>query len=361
MIKKIHVLYIDDEENNLQSFRASLRKDFKIYTAIRPEEGLRIVSEEEIHVVISDQRMPVMTGTEFFEQMIKINPDPIRILLTGYSDIASVIDAINKGEVYRFIDKPWNIEQIRNSIKNAADIYFMRQELKEKNIKLQKLHSEMNQFVYSLSHELRGPLMSISGVSKLAKMEVQDPYIIDYFEMIDSATVKLDDFIYKMLDFYRSTKIDHKISKINFKDLVSQQMEAYQAKFDLKDFNIEVAINQNSNFFSDESKLRVILNNLFSNSVQFQKNDSGPKEIKLVIEVEDSEALICVEDNGIGIDEKHHDEVFNLFMRATQKNVGTGLGLYMVKEAVEQMGGKIDLESIPNKGTSMRVTLPSMK
>ena len=342
MSNQIRVLYIDDEDNNLKSFKASLRKDFKIFTAIDPEEGLRIVRDEEVHVVIADQRMPGMTGTEFFEKMIKINPDPIRILLTGYSDIASVIDAINKGEVYRFIDKPWNIEQIKNSIKNAADIYFMRMELKEKNIKLKKLHSEMNQFVYSLSHELRGPLMSISGVSKLAKMEVQDPSIIEYFEMIDSATVKLDDFIYKMLDFYRSTKI-------------------YHSKFDLTHFHIDIQVNQEILFFSDDSKIRVILNNLFSNSVQFQKNEPGRKQISLTIDVVDGDAIIVLEDNGIGIEKKHHSEVFNLFMRATQKNVGTGLGLYMVKEAVEQMGGKIDLKSELNEGTTIRVTLPSMK
>ncbi|MBN7817940.1 hybrid sensor histidine kinase/response regulator [Algoriphagus pacificus] len=360
MSDKIHVLYIDDEDNNLKSFRATLRKDFKIFTAIDAEEGLRLAQEEEIHVVIADQRMPGMTGTEFFEKMVKINPDPIRILLTGYSDIASVIDAINKGEVYRFIDKPWNIEQIKNSIKNAADIYFMRMELKEKNIKLKKLHSEMNQFVYSLSHELRGPLMSISGVSKLAKLEVEDPHILEYFEMIDSATVKLDDYIYKMLDFYRSTKIDHKVASIDFKSIVDQQMEAYNAKFDLSHFHVDIQINQQEEFFSDDAKIRVILNNLFSNSVQFQKHDPGLKSISLTIDVLDNQAIIRVEDNGIGIDAKHHPEVFNLFTRATQKNVGVGLGLYMVKEAVEQMGGRIDLDSTLNVGTSITITLPNM-
>ncbi|MBN3583333.1 hybrid sensor histidine kinase/response regulator [Algoriphagus aestuarii] len=361
MSDKIHVLYIDDEDNNLKSFRATLRKDFKIFTAIDAEEGLRIAQEEEIHVVIADQRMPGMTGTEFFEQMVKINPDPIRILLTGYSDIASVIDAINKGEVYRFIDKPWNIEQIKNSIKNAADIYFMRMELKEKNVKLKKLHSEMNQFVYSLSHELRGPLMSISGVSKLAKLEVKDPQALEYFEMIDSATVKLDDYIYKMLDFYRSTKIDHKVTSVNFKEIVKQQMEAYHAKFDLTNFHLDIQVNQEQEFFSDDAKIRVILNNLFSNSVQFQKQEPGPRNISLTVDVVEDHVVICVEDNGIGIDEKHHPEVFNLFMRATQKNVGVGLGLYMVKEAVEQMGGKIKLDSALDEGTSILITLPNMK
>ncbi|MBY5951003.1 hybrid sensor histidine kinase/response regulator [Algoriphagus sp. NF] len=356
----IRVLYIDDEDNNLKSFRATLRKDFKIFTAIDAFEGLKIVQEEEIHVVIADQRMPGMTGTEFFEKMIEINPDPVRILLTGYSDIASVIDAINKGEVYRFIDKPWNIEQIKNSIKNAADIFFMRRELKEKNIKLEKLHSEMNQFVYSLSHELRGPLMSISGVSKLAKMEIKDPHVLEFFDMIDTATTKLDDFIYKMLDFYRSTKIDHKITQIDFKEVVNQQMEAYRAKFDLSHFHVELQVNQEEPFFSDDSKIRVILNNLFSNSVQFMKNEHGEKRIALTIDVRDGEAIVMLEDNGIGIEDRHHPEVFNLFTRATQQNVGTGLGLYMVKEAVEQLGGKVELESILNEGTTVRVVLPSL-
>lgn len=360
MSDKIHVLYIDDEDNNLKSFRAALRRDFRIFTAIDAEEGLRIVQEEEVHVVIADQRMPGMTGTEFFERMVKINPDPIRILLTGYSDIASVIDAINKGEVYRFIDKPWNIEQIKNSIKNAADIYFMRRELKEKNLKLQKLHSEMNQFVYSLSHELRGPLMSISGVSKLAKMEVSEPNVLEYFEMIDSATGKLDDFIYKMLDFYRSTKIDHKITEIDFQDIVNQQMTAYREKFDLTHFHIEIQVNQQHVFYSDDAKIRVILNNLFSNAVQFQKDHSGQKRISLTVDVIEDTAVIVLEDNGIGIEERFREEVFNLFARATQKNVGTGLGLYMVKEAVEQMGGKINLDSELNEGTTMTVTLPTL-
>jgi len=360
MNKKIHVLYIDDEDNNLQSFRATLRKDFKIFTAIDAEEGLRIAQKEEIHVCIADQRMPGMSGTEFFEQMVKINPDPVRILLTGYSDIASVIDAINKGEVYRFIDKPWNIEQIKNSIKNGAEIYFMRKELKDTTVKVKKLHSEMNQFVYSLSHELRGPLMSISGVSKLAKMEITDPHTLEYFDMIDTATTKLDDFIYKMLDFYRSTKIDNKITKIIFEDILNQQLEAYRLKFDLSHFKINVQVNQDHKFMSDDAKIRVILNNLFGNAVQFQKQEPGDKWINLTIDVTKTEAVITIEDNGIGIDDKYKTDVFNLFTRATQKNVGTGIGLYMVKEAVEQMGGTIELESVFNEGTTMKVILPSM-
>jgi two-component system, sensor histidine kinase and response regulator len=360
MIRDINVLYIDDEDNNLSSFKASLRRYFKIHTALDAEEGLKMVQEIEFEVVIADQRMPGMSGVEFFEKLVMVNPRPIRILLTGYSDIVSVIDAINRGEVYRFIDKPWNLEQIKNAIYNAAEIYDARKELKVKNDRLQKLHSEMNQFVYSLSHELRGPLMSISGISKLAKMETLDPSILEYFEMIDSATLKLDDFIYKMLDFYRSTKIENKIELIDFKTIFDQQMPEYLKKWGMDDVDFSISIQQKNDFHSDEAKIRVILNNLVGNAYKFQK-ESGSKQINITITTTEGQAEICVKDNGIGIEEKHQKDVFNLFHRATQRNVGSGLGLYMVKESVEQMNGTVILDSVQGSGTSVQVILPDLK
>lgn len=358
---KIQVLYIDDEVNNLSSFKASLRKDFNIYTVNDPEEGLKLAEEVEFQVAIADQRMPGMTGVEFFEKMVKIKPDPIRILLTGYSDISSVIDAINKGEVYRFIDKPWNLEQIKNAIYNAADLYYTRKELKEKNEKLIKTVSEMNIFIHSLSHDLRGPLMSISGVSKLAKTEIEDPAANEYFDMIDSATVKLDDFIYKMLDFYRSTKIDNIIVPILFDKVVEQQFLAYQDKWNFNDINLSIDVDQQEDFYSDDGKIRVILNNLIGNAYKFQKEEETFKTIAVGITVKDGLAKIKVSDNGIGIEEKHQKEVFNLFHRATQKNVGSGLGLYMVKESVEQIKGQIFLNSVVDEGTDVEIVLPNLK
>jgi signal transduction histidine kinase len=360
MNKRINVLYIDDEDNNLNSFKAAVRKEFKVQTAMDAEEGLILAKNFEFQVVIADQRMPGMTGVEFFEKLVEINPDPIRILLTGYSDITSVIDAINRGEVYRFIDKPWNLEQIKNAILNAAEIFYARKELKEKNNRLEKLHTEMNQFVYSLSHELRGPLMSISGISKLAKMEVKDTGIIEYFDMIDSATLKLDDFIYKMLDFYRSTKIETKVVPIQFENILNQLMAEYKLKWNLEGIDIQLIIDQDNVFHSDESKIRVILNNLFSNAFKFQKEEPG-KWIKININVNNKRALLEISDNGIGIEEKHLDDVFNLFHRATQRNVGSGLGLYMVKESIEQLHGNVVLNSVVGKGTEIQVHLPDLK
>jgi response regulator RpfG family c-di-GMP phosphodiesterase len=127
----INVLYVDDEVHNLNSFKAGFRRKFNIFTAESAAEGRKVLESELIHVIITDQRMPVMTGIEFLESIIPEFPDPIRILLTGYADINAVIDAINKGQVYKYIQKPWMDEDLRINIEKAYEIYALRKENKE--------------------------------------------------------------------------------------------------------------------------------------------------------------------------------------------------------------------------------------
>lgn len=127
----INVLYVDDEVHNLNSFKAGFRRKFNIFTAESAVEGRKVLETELIHVIITDQRMPVTTGIEFLESIIPEFPDPIRILLTGYADINAVIDAINKGQVYKYIQKPWMDEDLRINIEKAYEIYELRKENKE--------------------------------------------------------------------------------------------------------------------------------------------------------------------------------------------------------------------------------------
>lgn len=126
--EKIRILYVDDEENNLQAFKATFRRDFKIFLAISAKEGREVLEKEEIDIIITDQRMPEQTGVEFLESIIPIHPNPIRVLLTGYTDIQAVIDAINKGQVYHYLTKPWEEDYLRTVIKNAFEVYTLRRE-----------------------------------------------------------------------------------------------------------------------------------------------------------------------------------------------------------------------------------------
>lgn len=139
----IGVLYVDDEVNNLNSFKAAFRRDFDIYTASSAREGRKILDNNEIGVIITDQRMPGMTGIEFLESIIAIYPDTIRILLTGFSDINAVMDAINRGQVYKYLVKPWQNDELKMYIENALEIYNLRKENKELSHKLELANLEI--------------------------------------------------------------------------------------------------------------------------------------------------------------------------------------------------------------------------
>ena len=127
----------------MNSFKAGFRRLFNVFTAESASEGLKVIETEDIHVIITDQRMPVMTGIEFLESIIPKYPDPIRILLTGYADINAVIDAINKGQVYRYIQKPWMDEDLRINIEKAFEIYMLRKENRELTEKLLVVNEQL--------------------------------------------------------------------------------------------------------------------------------------------------------------------------------------------------------------------------
>ncbi|MBC7566465.1 MAG: response regulator [Pedobacter sp.] len=127
----MNVLYVDDEVHNLNAFKATFRRLFNVFIAESAIEGRKILETQDIQIVITDQRMPVTTGIEFLESIIPDFPEPIRILLTGYADINAVIDAINRGQVYKYIQKPWMDEDLRINIEKAFEIYSLRKENKE--------------------------------------------------------------------------------------------------------------------------------------------------------------------------------------------------------------------------------------
>jgi DNA-binding NtrC family response regulator len=137
------VLYVDDEIHNLNSFKAAFRRDFNIYVAQSAREGRRVLDQNEIAVIVTDQRMPGMTGIEFLESIIPVYPDTIRILLTGFSDVNAVMDAINRGQVYKYLVKPWADEELKMYIQNAMEIYHLRRENRDLSHKLEQANKQL--------------------------------------------------------------------------------------------------------------------------------------------------------------------------------------------------------------------------
>jgi len=148
-----NVLYVDDEENNLNSFRAALRRNYNIYTALSGEEGMDILSKNDIHVVVTDQRMPNMTGVQFL-QHIPPEKDNIRIILTGFSDIESIIEAINTGMVYRYITKPWDKDELKITIDNAIETIMLRRNNKHLIEELKEYNEQLEEKVFLRTKEI---------------------------------------------------------------------------------------------------------------------------------------------------------------------------------------------------------------
>ena len=355
MEDKIRVLYVDDDEYNLRVFKASFRFDYQIFLAKSAKEGLEILKENEIHVIIADQKMPEVTGVQFFESLISQYPETIRILLTGYSDIESVIDAINKGKIFYYIKKPWNESDIKLAIEKAGEIYLTKKLLKKRTEDLQKANEELTRFVYSASHELKAPLMTIIGVLKVADMD-QNRADDMYLNMIEKSVKNLDLFVKNIVNYYKNSRIEESLAEINFDQILDENIKSFDA---LNGINFAIDIVNLSPFKSDDFRIKVILNNILSNAIKYQKKDNPEKRIEIKIHTSPEKADIHISDNGIGIQEKHLQSIFKMFFRGTHYSDGSGIGLYIAKEAIDKLNGSIRVESEEGKFTRFMIEIPN--
>ncbi|MBC7615189.1 MAG: hybrid sensor histidine kinase/response regulator [Pedobacter sp.] len=356
--QSIKILYIDDEENNLQAFKAAFRRVYEIYTAISAADGLKILQSVNIHVVIADQKMPNTTGVEFFQSITETFPDPIRILLTGYTDIEALADAINHGDVYRYITKPWNELELHNSIKNAYDVYKSRIDLRNKITELEKTNDELNRFIYSISHELRAPLVSVIGIVNLVKMENLYHSSGEYWSLVETCSNKLDYYIQKTLQYYKNNKTQSEESLIEFKPLATELIDLYA--YANRDTQFTINVNQTVPFKGDLFRIEVIMGNLISNAIKYQKSNEVNKKVKIDIDVSNEFAEITITDNGVGILNEHLEKIFTQFFKSKNHH-GSGLGLFIVKEALNKINGRIAVNSSIDHGTTFKITLPNGK
>lgn len=358
--KPIKILYVDDEEHNLHSFKASFRKQWDISTTASVTEAEEMIQSKEFNIILADQRMPVLTGVQFFERIRYRYPDIIRILITGHTDIRAAIDAINKGEVYRFIDKPWDHTYVENAINSAYDIYKTRRDLKQRNLELQKANEELDKFVYSASHDLRAPLMSVLGIVNLALLDDDIAAQKEYLDMIQKSVKKLDTFLINIIDYYKNARGVPVISSINFDELVTDVLATIHYLPEFEGIKINTNIRQEEVFQSDLMKLRIVFNNLINNAVKFQDPSKKDQIIDISINANASSAKIIIADNGTGIKEEDQDKIFNMFYRAGNIRSGSGIGLYIVNEAIEKLKGNITITSLYGEGSTFEINLPSI-
>jgi len=329
-------------------------------------------------VVMTDQRMPEMSGVEFLGKAREQHPDAIRLLFTGYADIRAVIDAINQGSVYRYITKPWDPDELQTVIREACerhDLLAERQrlltELKTKNEELEKANALQQAFIEVASHELRTPLTILSGLVGLSlRVQSLGEPLKDWLKRIDQAGQRLQMLVNQLVSMLEAKKFDRPLEKktVDLETLMRQSVDDVKPFIELRKQTLELEIPQSlSSIEVDELKVRDCINHLLLNAVKFTP-DNGRIGLAAA-RGNDGSASISVTDTGIGIDASAQNQLFEPFFTGYDVShhssghyeygrKGIGLGLSVVKAFVEMHGGTIQVCSEVGKGTTFRIWLP---
>jgi signal transduction histidine kinase len=229
------------------------------------------------------------------------------------------------------------------------------------NSKLRKLNEELDRFVYSASHDLRAPLSSVLGLVEIARLETTVEGKQQCLDMINTSVIKLDGFINDIIDYSRNQRLELQPELL----LISEEIhDAFNdLKYLDKEHKIEkiVEADEQRKFVTDGRRLNVILKNIISNAIRYHNLRQNNPFIKVKVEYVYDKAVITIEDNGIGIDPDHLDHIFKMFYRADESSKGSGLGLYIVKETLDKIGGQVEVKSQLHAGSSFIITIPQLK
>lgn len=234
---------------------------------------------------------------------------------------------------------------------NITDRKRVEEELKIRN-------TELDNFVYKVSHDLRAPLSSILGLVNLARLPGNTDNPMDYIDIIGDKVQHLDHFISDVLSHSKNLKMDVSTSKVDLRKIIDSTFNDLSYLDGAKEVIRNVRI-EGIDLYSDPWRISEIFRNLISNSIKYRKLDSTIPEISIRIHVDHLRADISFSDNGIGIDDKSLVKIFEMFYRATEQSDGSGIGLYIVKNAIDKLGGQIVVASRPLEGTRFNIVLPN--
>jgi signal transduction histidine kinase len=332
-----------------------------------------------VHVVMTDQRMPEMSGVEFLHKVRDQHPDAIRLLFTGYADIRAVIEAINHGNVYRYITKPWDPDELQTVIREAcercdlvAERTALLDELKRKNEELERANALKQAFIEVASHELRTPLTILSGLVGLSlRVQTLGEPLKDWLKRIDQAGQRLQLLVNQLVNMLAAKQFDRPLERkqVDLAALLKQAVDDVRPFIELRKQSLNLNISENLGGMDlDELKIRDCINHLLLNAIKFTCDEG---QIRLAAaRAGDGSVKIEVNDTGVGIDSSCQKQLFEPFFTGFDVShhssghyeygrKGIGLGLSVVKAFVEMHGGTIEVSSEVGKGTSFTIALPA--
>ena len=353
-LMKHTILCVDDEIDNLEALERLLRAKYTVLKAISGPQALKILDQNPapISVIITDQRMPQMTGVQFLEQSIKTHPDAVRILLTGYTDIESIIEAVNSGQIYRYINKPWDPVDLTGTVDRAVEKFYLTDELRQKNVELSKAFAELktlddakNKFMILINHELKTPLTSILSFTDLMKetrLSEEQEICVNRIERGGLRLRALIDDVLLVVQGEMGT-LNTKVSQFNCSDLkveVSPEIGNLANQKGVKTIVRWVE----KKIIADQGLIQQVLNRLIHNAVKFAVDNS---QILVRAELLQPHRIkFSVYNQGPRVSPSVIDKIMKPFFMdedVMRHSVGVGLGLTICQSILKAHSGKIEI------------------
>jgi signal transduction histidine kinase len=383
---KHSLLVVDDEPDLVHSVQDLLRFEYRVLGATRATEGLKIMEREHVHIVMSDQRMPEMTGVEFLKRLREQYPDTVRLLFTAYADITAVVDAINQGNVYRYISKPWEPRELQAVLRQAVEHYDLLAErkrlvaeLENKNRELETANAELRQanemkkaFIKVASHELRTPLTIVQGLADLAQRQTEISLPLRHWlERIYAGSIRLNERVDQMLKLLLANHFERPLNRqeadltMLLRTAAADVGTFVEQRYQTLELDLPADL---GTIYVEAEKIRDSVFQLLCNAVKFTR-DGGMVRVSAA-RLPDGGVQIQVTDTGVGIEAECLPRIFDPFF--TRFDVsrhssgvyefdrrGLGLGLSVVKAFIEMHGGQVTVQSEVGKGSTFTITLPS--
>lgn len=365
--KKLKILMLEDNPEDAFLIERVLRKDSMVFVTERVdtrEEFCESIARFQPDVVLSDHGLPRFNSREALKISMAERATAPFILVTGTMSDEIAISCLREG-ADDYILKG-NLSRLPSAIRRAMKERRLeklkreaRYALRKQNIELVKVNSELDKFVYSVSHNLRGPLASVMGLLNI--VDSKPANVDEIHSMIRHSIMKLDETLKEIIDYSNNARSEVSATEIDWKGVINASIEKLQylpnaGKVESKIDDSEAQFP----FYSDTGRLALIFTSLLSNSILYCAL-TRKAVINTKISVDFDRVMIQVSDNGIGISEKCLPSVFNMFYRATERSSGAGLGLYITRETVKKLGGKISIASTEHEGTTVTISLPNNK
>jgi signal transduction histidine kinase len=384
------LLVVDDEASVLASIVELFHGRYHVLTAPNADQALEQLRQDSVAVVMADQRMPRISGSELLARIARLAPDVTRILMTGHADLEAVMYAINQGKIYYYVAKPWQANELEAVVEKAfehhellrerrrliaelrqansdleAKVQARTQELMEKNAALEAMNKLKNEFLGMAAHDLRSPIGNIQSLAELmlesgAEMDRQE--YLELVTMICTMSRSMMRLLNDLLDIaaIESGKIELRLTPVAIVPYLAEIVSHHRLLAEHKKIRLVTKIAKGLPMaFFDKERIQQVLNNLLSNAIKF-----SPTHTVVTLEAYPMGAGIelAVTDQGQGIRPEERHRLFGAFQRLSTKPTAgersTGLGLTICKKIVELHGGMIGVESEVGRGSRFSFVLP---